>query len=127
MKSESFSTGLNGVKHYGNYRALVLDAEGYAGTILLSELPLGVIKACYGLMIVETGEVIKKPTAHDFPNVALPAQVIKARSLFGIASAGREKALIWTIGIRNDYGFSLPSTQVIDSFYEVIDPRLEYA
>lgn len=125
MKSESFSTGLNGVNHYGNYRALVLDAEGCAGIIPLSELPLGVIKACFGLKIVETGEVIKKPLAHDFPSVALPAQVIKARSLFGIANAGRENALIWTIGIRNDYGFSLPSMQVIDLFYEVVDPRLD--
>lgn len=107
--------------------AMVLDANGNAAVVKLRDLPHGILRACHGLKVMETNEVIKKPSARfAFPLIAPVAHIIYAQSRYGVHEFGEQKAIVWAIGLQTIAGFSLPSVEVINQLYIVTDKPSDF-
>lgn len=122
MKSNIYFQG--GQKLQDDLHAVIVDNRGYAARVLLKDLPDGILRACDGLLIEETGFVVKPCRHFGFPQSGF-YKVTDAHPLYARLRMNYERigvdALVFRIGLQAPNGFSIPSHDVVDKVY-VVDP-----
>lgn len=105
--------------------AMLIDENGKAALVHLKNVQPNLYRYCVGIKIYETGEIIKEPVKYKitFPTTAPIGRAITACTKYGLQTFGAD-ALVWTIGVEADNGFSVPPADTIDKMYIRVAPAI---